>query len=161
GVTDPQTSTAGMLALMAISDTNDDGEIDETERQGLFGLKQLATVMDSTLQIFDGIRTAAQKSDTAALKYVSAFPALERDVLTYNTGHPKIPLVALYPTDGIAEADNPYLVLNAKWSTTPRQKVANAFLQFLRTPQEKAEFQSDGYRDSNRLPGKDLNPNNG
>jgi Ca-activated chloride channel family protein len=159
GLPDPQKSTAGLLALMAISDTNDDGEVSDDERATLFGLKKIIKVRtDSTLQILSGIKAAADRDADAGLKYVSAFPALERDVLEYNLAHPKVPLVAIYPEDGSAEADNPYLVLNAPWVTPQAQEVATVFLAQLRKPELKAKFLADGYRDTNRLPGKDLVP---
>jgi Ca-activated chloride channel family protein len=162
GLTDPQKSTAGLLALMAISDTNDDGEVDDTERATLFGLKKIIKVRtDSTQQILSGIKAAADRDADSGLKYVSAFPALERDVLEYNLGHPKVPLVAIYPEDGSAEADNPYLVLNAPWVTPQAQDVATSFLAALRSPSQKVKFLADGFRDANRAPGKDLVPANG
>jgi Ca-activated chloride channel family protein len=162
GLTDPQKSTAGLLALMAISDTDDNGEVSAEERATLFGLKKIIKVRtDSTLQILSGIRTAADRDEEAGLKYVSAFPALERDVLEYNLSRPKIPLVAIYPQDGSAEADTPYLVLSAPWVSPTAQGVAAAFLATLRAPEQKSKFLANGFRDANRAPGKDLVPANG
>jgi Ca-activated chloride channel family protein len=72
-----------------------------------------------------------------------------------------VPLVAIYPQDGSAEADNPYLVLNAPWVTPQAQQVATAFLAQLRSPEQKTKFLADGFRDTNRQPGRDLVPANG
>jgi Ca-activated chloride channel family protein len=74
--------------------------------------------------------------------------------------HPVIPLVAIYPQDGTAEADFPYLVLNAPWSDPQRQQVATVFLHYLRGTGKQA-FLDAGLRDSNRVPGKELVSANG
>jgi Ca-activated chloride channel family protein len=155
GLSNPQDSTPGLLALMAISDSNDDGEVSESEQAMLLNLKKVVTLTaSSTTDIFNGLRQAGAQG----LTYVSAFPALEQDVLAYNLVHPSVPLEAIYPSDGTAEADFPYLVLNAPWANIRHQAVANAFLQYARGSQGRARFLADGLRDSNRLPGPDLSP---
>jgi Ca-activated chloride channel homolog len=162
GLSDPQGSTPGLLALMAISDTNDDGEVTPDEQAKLLDLKKVIAVKaESTDDIITGLRAAVDKGQTNGLTYVSAFPALEQDVLAYNLSQPKLPLVAIYPQDGIAEADFPYLVLQANWSTPTRKAVAQAFEAYARGPQGKAAFQAAGFRDSNRLPGPTMTPANG
>jgi Ca-activated chloride channel family protein len=162
GLSDPQDSTAGLLALMAISDSNDDGEVTPAEQGKLLDLKKVIAVKaQSTDDILTGLRAAMDKSLTSGLTYVSAFPALEQDVLAYNLSQPKLPLVAVYPQDGIAEADFPYLVLNAGWSTSSRKAVAAAFESYARGPQGKSAFMTAGFRDSNRLPGPTMTPANG
>ena len=141
---------------MALSDTDDNGEISENEQETLLGLKRVVSLITgSTAEIFDGLRQAA------APTYVSAFPALEQDVLSYNLGTPKVPLVAVYPQDGTAEADFPYLILNAPWSTPAGQAAAGAFLSYARGAQGKAAFLAAGFRDGNRAPGPSLTAVNG
>jgi len=162
GLSDPQDSTPGLLALMAISDTDDDGEVSPAEQGALLDLKKVIAVKTtSTDDILTGIRAATDKGTTSGLTYVSAFPALEQDVLAYNLAQPKLPLVAIYPQDGIAEADFPYLVLNADWSNQSRKDVANAFGRYVRGAAGKAAFQAAGFRDSNRLPGPTMTAANG
>lgn len=162
GLSDPQASTAGLLALMAISDTDDDGEVSPAEQDALLGLRKVIAVKTtSTEEIFDGFRDASEADSAKALTYVSAFPALEQDVLTYNLAGPKVPLVAIYPQDGTAEADFPYLILNAKWSNAKHEDVASAFLKYARGTAGKAAFQAAGFRDGNRLPGPTMTAANG
>jgi len=164
GLSDPQASTAGLLALMAISDTDDNGEVSPEEQATLLGLKKVVThKAATTADIFNGLRGVAETDPTKALTYVSAFPALEQDVLTYNLAQPKIPLVAVYPQDGTAEADFPYLIFTdqAAWADAKRQEVAGAFLRFARGPEGRAAFQEAGFRDGNRSPGPALTPANG
>jgi Ca-activated chloride channel homolog len=162
GLSDPQSSTAGLLALMAISDTDDNGEVTEDEQATLLSLKKVVSLKTgATAEIFDGIRDAASQDPTKAVSYVSAFPALEQDVLTYNLGHPRVPLVAIYPEDGTAEADFPYLTLNATWALPQRQEVAATFLRYVRGPQGRSAFLQEGFRDGNRTPGPELTAANG
>lgn len=162
GLSDPQVSTAGLLALMAISDTNDDGEVSNEERATLLNLKNVISLTSKTTsEIFGGLRNAATGDQTAGLTYVSAFPALEQDVLGYNLEQPSVPLVAVYPQDGMAEADFPFLVLNAAWKDPQRQAVAAAFMTYARGTDGKAAFLEAGFRDSNRAPGPALKPTNG
>jgi len=162
GLADPQVSTAGLLALLAISDTDDDGEVSDKEQETLLDLKRVIKLkVDNTNEILNGLKSAGAQDPAAAFKYVSAFPALEQDVLTYNLARPRVPLVAIYPTDGIAEADFPFLVLEGSWKDLQRQDVASAFMRYIRGPLGKTAFQDAGFRDGNRVAGRDLTPANG
>nr|BFE58709.1 hypothetical protein GCM10020063_032350 [Dactylosporangium thailandense] len=155
GMTDPLQSTAGLLALMAILDGNDDGEVTAEEQATLAKLKsERAVYTDTTAQLLDELSKADH--DGAALRYVSAFPALEQDVLTYNKANPHTPLVAVYPSNGSADADNPYLILEAPWSSKDKQDTAKAFLAYARGPDGRKVFQDAGFRDPNRAAGPAL-----
>jgi Ca-activated chloride channel family protein len=162
GMTDPGLSTPGLLALSAIIDRNDDQDVDETERQGLLKLKTVLEVKaDDTADIMNEFdQKGGGQGGEAGLSYVSAFPALEQEVLAHNKAHPDSPLVAIYPKSNI-EADNPYLVLsNAEWVQPAKQAAARAFLRYVRTD-GRGVFQAAGYRDANRKPGTDFTQNNG
>jgi Ca-activated chloride channel family protein len=162
GLSDPQQSTAGLLALMAISDIDDSGDVSEAEQTALLELKKVVSVTtDSTSDIFTGLQQKAAESPAGPLEYVSAFPALEQDVLTYNLTKPTVPLQAVYPKDGTAEADFPYLILNAAWAQVKRQEAAAAFLTYVRSPAGRAAFQEAGLRDPNRAPSPDMTTANG
>ncbi|GAA2636815.1 substrate-binding and VWA domain-containing protein [Dactylosporangium fulvum] len=160
GMSDPLQSTAGLLALMAILDGNDDGEVTPDEQATLAKLKQERAVYTSTTsQLLDGLGQADRQSADAAMRYVSAFPALEQDVLTYNRADPKVPLVAVYPSNGSADADNPYLILDAPWAQKDRQDTATSFLAFARGPEGRKVFLDAGFRDPNRVGGEPLSGN--
>jgi Ca-activated chloride channel family protein len=162
GMTDPLKSTAGLLALMAVLDGDDDGEVTPEEQNAVLKLKQVRTVYtEGTDQIFTELTKKDAESQDAALQYLSAFPALEQDVLTYNENNPKVPLVAIYPTNGSGDADYPYLALDASWANKDRQAVAKAFLTYLRGPEGRKAFLGQGFRDPNRAPGKGLTEING
>jgi Ca-activated chloride channel family protein len=154
GMSDPLQSTAGLLALMAILDGNDDGEVTADEQATLAKLKQeRAVYTDTTAQLLDGLAAADRQGAEQGLQYVSAFPALEHDVLTYNKTNPKTQLVAVYPSNGSADADNPYLILEAPWAQKDRQDVAKAFLAYVRGADGRKAFQDAGFRDPNRVAG--------
>lgn len=175
---DPSQSTAALNALLAVADTNDDGQITATERQAVStlwndsdqGLYQSQSTPDAIIQQLI-TKTQSDASTQQILQYVSAFPALEQDVASYNSDDaPNVKLAAVYPTDGAAAADFPYLVLNwsqaklspkAAQAQQQRDQVANAFLSYLRTASARAQFLSNGYRDANSRGGADLTPDNG
>src|SRR5690606_36313972 len=93
-----------------------------------------------------------------ALAYVSAFPALEQQVLAYNKTNPQVPLAAVYPANGNIEADYPYLVLNGEWVIDRKREVAAMFLDHLRSPGPQQRLREAGFRGTNREPGEDFNP---
>jgi Ca-activated chloride channel family protein len=162
GMTDPLKSTSGLLALMAMLDNDDDGEVSATEQAGVQQLKRLKAVYtDGTGQIFAALHQADAQGTDQALAYLSAFPALEQEVLAYNQTNPRVPLVAVYPTNGSGDADHPYLILNAPWVTKQHQDVAKSFLAFLRGPEGRRTFLAGGFRDSNRAAGAALTEVNG
>jgi Ca-activated chloride channel family protein len=154
-MSDPYHSTAGLLALMAMLDQNDDGEVTDTEQATLRTIKSSVkdyTANSDTSQILGALRTKDNAGPDAVMNYVSAFPALEQDVVSYNQASPKEPLVALYPGDGSADADNPYLILTgAKWTNPDHQAVARKFLEYVRGPEGRKAFLEEGYRDANRV----------
>ncbi|NUR28909.1 MAG: VWA domain-containing protein, partial [Catenulispora sp.] len=161
GMTDPGLSTPGLLALSAIIDRNDDQDIDQTERNGLLKLRTVLDVKaDDTEQIMDQFDQQGGSGGDGGLSYISAFPALEQEVIEHNKAHPTSPLVAIYPKSNI-EADNPYLVLTgASWADPKREAVARAFLTYVRSA-GKSIFTDAGYRDTNRKPGPDFTEANG
>src|SRR5215216_5209893 len=92
----------------------------------------MAVYTARTEEILNEYARQSDQGTAAGLKYVSAFPALEQDVLGHNLRHSKAPLVAIYPDNSI-EADHPFLVLqNAPWTRPEAQKVATDFMNFVR-----------------------------
>jgi Ca-activated chloride channel family protein len=161
GMTDPLKSTAGLLALMAIQDVDDDGEVTDAELAGVLKLKQVRAVyLPGTEQIFKDLATADAQGQDAALRYLSAFPAIEQDVLAYNQTSPKVPLAAIYPSNGSGDADYPYLILNGPTANRQHQDAAHAFLSYARGTGRQT-FMAAGFRDPNRVGGKGLTETNG
>ncbi len=162
GMTNPVTSTAGLHALTGIADTNDDGRITDTERQTMMGLsRSMHVYADDPAKIIGDLTKRDADGEGKVLTYLSGFPMLEHDVRAYNDTNPRVPLAAVYPTDGTSDADYPYLTLDAPWSTPTHKKVAKAFLDFLRGPEGRKTFLDNFYRDSNRHGGKSLTRSHG
>jgi Ca-activated chloride channel homolog len=157
-MTNPETSTAGMLTLMSVADSNNDGSVvlsgDGSERPNIINLAKLLNknaIVGDTSDVLTGLASADTQSAQAATAYVSAFPALEQDVIKYNETDPKEPLVAVYPTSGSFDADNPYLILNhPSWSRPANVVAAQAFEAYVRSPEARTMFLNAGFRDADR-----------
>ncbi|MEV0647344.1 substrate-binding and VWA domain-containing protein [Phytomonospora sp. NPDC050363] len=162
GMSNPLKSTASLLALLAMIDANGDTDITQEELDAVVLLKN---TMD-TYEPDDAtaLMTKMGEADAAggALAHLSAFPALERDVLMYNSRNPKEPLAAVYPSDGAPEADNPFLVIqNAPWVSAVKQDAATQFRDFVRDKEGREVLLADGFRDSNGNGGPSVSVDNG
>lgn len=161
GMSDPAKSTAGLLALVTLTTPDNQTEPSPEGQAALMKLKEIkAGYAPSTDDLFNDLSKADSQDAATALAYLSAFPALEADVLAYNLRTPRMPLAAMYPM-GARDADNPYLVLRAPWSDPTKQRVAEDFLKYLRTPQAREAFRDAGFRDAKRAGGDDLTEENG
>ena len=151
GMTSPVTSTSGLHALTAIADTNDDGRITDAERKVLSSLsKTMQVYADDPATILGELTKRDVGGEKKVLPYLSAFPMLEHEVREYNDTNPRVPIAAVYPTDGSADADYPYLTLDAPWSKSTERRAAAQFLEFLRGPEGRQAFLDNFYRDPNR-----------
>jgi Ca-activated chloride channel family protein len=149
GMDDPTRSTAGLLGLIPLSDSNGDNRVELDDAKGLlvFSRAVAERATDSNVY-FDKLRKA--QNQIAALRTVSAFPALERDVVSYNAEHRAVQLVPIYPAEGTTFADYPYTVLNAPWVDSFRKNVAAQFLKFLRTRSAERSYGDVGFRTPSR-----------
>ncbi len=104
------------------------------------------------------------RADTrgTALTYASAVAIEEKSVIDYNAGNPdgvidpgeeprppKVPLVAIYPSEGTLFSDNPFFILNADWVTPEEQTAATAFETFVQRPENQTKVLSFGFRPGN------------
>lgn len=165
GMSNPARDTAGLLALSAILDADESGDTSSAELDNAFRLQRLLDpdlYFETTEELLGSLATVDSKGADAALQHVSAFPALEQDVLEYNQGNPQVPLAAVYPANGNIEADHPYLVLNADWLTDGKRAVAQAFLEFVRSEQPQQALREAGFRGTrNREAGAAITEQNG
>src|SRR4051812_17313939 len=97
-----------------------------------------------------------------SLTYVSAVAIEEKSVIDYNQGNPdgildpgevprkpKVPLVAIYPKEGTLFSDNPFIVVDAPWSTARQKAGARAFERFIRQPTNQRQVLASGFRPGN------------
>ncbi len=97
-----------------------------------------------------------------SLTYASAVAVEEKSVIDYNLGNPdgvlqagetarvpRVPLVAIYPSEGTLFSDSPFIVLNTEW-VTPEQKVAaRAFEEYVQRPENQTKVLEFGFRPNN------------
>jgi Ca-activated chloride channel family protein len=158
-MSDPTRSTAALLALSAVVDADMDGEVSRDEAGDVARLARLTRpdpYYETTEQILADLTEAAREDSGQALRVVSAFPALEQDVLLHNRINTEAPLSAVYPVDVSIEADHPYLVLNAPWVGDLHRAAAAAFLDYVRGPQGQAALREAGLRGPNGEAGADF-----
>ena len=127
---------------------------------------------DTTLTFLANLRRATDdgagsppdtaKANQAAMNYISAVAVEEDAVVAYNNGwpcggvgvtstdancgqraKPTTPLRSFYPTDGTMYSDHPYIELPMDPS---KKTVADAFLDWIHSPENLVMFAGDGYR---------------
>ena len=97
-----------------------------------------------------------------ALTYASAVAVEEKSVVDYNAGNPdgvlaqgeeprppRTPLVAIYPSEGTLYSDNPFYVLDAEWVTDAQRAGAEAFADYVQTPENQERVLESGFRPGN------------
>jgi Ca-activated chloride channel family protein len=139
GMSDPARSTAALHTLLAVADGNRDGAVTQAEVTNELVLERSVGLYGTDAQLVD--RTG-----------VSAFPATEQAILAHNAGGELNQLVPAYPTDGVAEADHPFLLLHGSWVTAQKRQVAQAFADFARGPAGRAGYGRAGFRGPDRSP---------
>ena len=97
-----------------------------------------------------------------SLTYASAVAVEEKSVIDYNLGNPdgelatgevlrvpRVPLVAIYPSEGTLYSDNPFIILDAPWVTPEQKAAAKLFEQFVQLPENQAKVLQFGFRPNN------------
>ncbi len=97
-----------------------------------------------------------------SLTYVSAVAVEEKSVIDYNKGNPdgvlspgeeprepRVPLVAIYPTEGTLYSDNPFIVLDASWVTEQEKEAARKFEAYVKAPDAQERVLEFGFRPGN------------
>lgn len=149
GLSDPVTSTAGLVTVLTILDPDNDGAMANDELVGGLSFAQLIGASDEDT---DGLlrRYANGDSTTAPGRLPAAVPVLERDLGEYAAGSPNVDLVPIYLREGTTFADYPYTVLRAPWVDGDRQRLAADFLDYLRTGPAQKAYARAGFRDPSR-----------
>ncbi len=156
GISDPATSTAGLLALSSIIDADDNSEVDPEEFKRVYAFQQrIAVYKPTSEELF--AEYVSGKGET-----LTAFPAFEQDIIKHNEANASLPLVAVYPTNATTEADYPFLQLaSAPWTDAKRQGAAENFLLFVKGDAGRSAVLAEGFRDSNRMAGSQVTPAKG
>lgn len=144
---DPLRDAASLTAMVGLSNwaVRDAETVDDVRRSLLGAHSALASLDADPKEVFAPLRDTT-KSPAEALQGAALVPTTEREVRVFNASSPRIPLVALYPTDGIYPNEVPLIAVDAKW-VTPQQKAAlDRFAVFLVTGEATREFAAAGWR---------------
>jgi Ca-activated chloride channel family protein len=167
GKTNPNTSTTGLNVLLMQNYTAAGKTKELTEADVAAGAqfsKELESCVihygDTTGNVLDRVYKRDQNSQ--GLNYVSAIAVEETSVINYNLGNPtsrvvkadeqltkpKERLVAIYPSEGSLESDNPIVALGAPadWVTPEQRTAAEAFAKFVQTPAAQSVLGDFGFR---------------
>ncbi len=169
GKTNPNFSTSGLSALIAqtyaataktsglsTEDLNDPKVVAFSR-----GIESSVVHYGDITMTFLNSWFRADRRD-AALTYASAVAIEEKSLIDYNLGNPdgvldpgeqarppKIPLVAIYPSEGTLYSDNPFYVLNAPWVDDQEKQAAAKFEEFLQQPANQSKVLESGFRPGN------------
>jgi len=181
GKTNPNLSTSGLNALVGtyFAATGVTGDLTVARLNDPVVIDFVKGVEASVVHYGDISLTFLQnlqKADDrgAALSYVSAIAIEEKSVWDYNHGNPsgnpsdlgkhpnpRVPLVAIYPSEGTLAADHPFVPLNAPWVDSAHREAAQQFLAFTQSAGQQQRFLSAGFRDYQGKPGAELTVANG
>jgi Ca-activated chloride channel homolog len=97
-----------------------------------------------------------------SLTYASAVAIEEKSLIDYNRGDPdgvlapgevpripRVPLVAIYPSEGTLFSDNPFIILETEWVTPEQQAAAKLFETFVQRPENQQQVLEFGFRPNN------------
>ena len=162
--TNPNSSTTGLLTLLmqayaASGKTQDLTAADVAAAQEFSRVFESGAIHygDTTGKV---LLNLADKASGSGSNYVSAIALEEASLYNYNLGNPDShtvqpgerltppseKLVAIYPSGGSMWSDNPAVVLGADWVTPEQRTAAEAFVQFLHTPEAQQELPKYGFR---------------
>ncbi|NLV55467.1 MAG: VWA domain-containing protein [Acidimicrobiales bacterium] len=169
GKTNPNFSTSGLSALIAQTYASA-GKTEGLSSEDLASAAVIDAARavesavvhygDTTLTFLNNWYRTDQRG--TSLTYVSAAAVEEKSVIDYNRGNPdgnldpgerpeapEIPLVAIYPEEGSIYSDNPYIILDAEWVTDDERDAAEAFEDFVQTPENQRKVLEYGFRPGN------------
>jgi Ca-activated chloride channel homolog len=141
GMSDPTTSTAALHTLLAIADANGNGAVEASEIPNELALER-------SVGLYAPGRQLAERAGGKGP--VSAFPATEQQVLQHDAGGEVGQLVPVYPADGVADADHPFLPLHGSWVPATQRQITQAFADYVLGDAGRAAYGRAGFRDRAR-----------
>lgn len=169
GKTNPNYSTSGLSALIAqtYAATGKSGGLSAEDLANpavvQYGTDIESSVVhygDITMTFLNNWFRADRRGNS--LTYASAVAVEEKSLIDYNNGNPdgilaqgevpkkpRIPLVAIYPTEGTLYSDNPFFVLDADWVSADQRAAAEKFQAFVQEPENQEKVLEYGFRPGN------------
>ncbi|MEZ5320695.1 MAG: extracellular solute-binding protein [Microthrixaceae bacterium] len=166
GKTNPNFSTSGLSALIAQTYAAANKQTDLTaEDLGNPAVADFSRRIESAVVHYGDITMTflnnwfkADRRGTS-LTYASAVAVEEKSVIDYNSGNPdgvlspgerprppKVPLTAIYPSEGTLYSDSPFYILDADWVSPTERKGAALFADFVSTPDVQRRVLRYGFR---------------
>lgn len=147
GWPDPLTDAASLSAMVSLTDAvvPASDTADATRRSLLQAQGALATVQADTQEALAPLRDAS-KPLAEVLASASLLPMTEQEVRSFNASSPQVPLVALYPTDGVYPSEVPLITVRAAWVTPEQQAALDRFSVFLVSGQASGQLAAAGWR---------------
>jgi Ca-activated chloride channel family protein len=177
GKTNPEVSTSGLHATIALHAASAGGRLDDIEQlaggrvaQEMHDVEQaISDTGPDTVTMLCQIRDRAESAPWAVF-------VEEKSVIDYNLGlrlgdapacrglpptRPAERLVALYPREGTLFSDNPLIIPGAPWVTAAKRAAAQEFVNYLRSGPSQERFRAAGFRDQQGGTGDAIQPANG
>lgn len=144
---DPLKDAASLTAMVSLSNWATYGAetVDDVRRGLLETHSGISNLHADPEKVFAPLRDASKPADQA-LKAAALVPTSEQQVTAFNATSPRIPLVALYPTDGIYPNEVPLITLNAPWVTAQQEAALDRFAVFLTSGEAMRDFAAAGWR---------------
>ncbi|HVL99835.1 MAG TPA: extracellular solute-binding protein [Egibacteraceae bacterium] len=169
GKTNPNYSTSGLSALIAqyyaATGKVRDLTTEDLARPEVVAFSEgvesaVVHYGDTTLTFLNNL--ARNDARGTALTYASAVAVEEVSIVNYNRGNPdgvlepgeqlvppRVPLVAVYPTEGTLFSDNPFIILDAEWVSDEQRAAAERFEEYVMRPENQARVLEFGFRPGN------------
>ncbi len=151
--TDPRVDAPGLEALMGMYRASAGDQAENAD------LQQNLIQLQSSLESVAVDQAAAQRplSNDAftvdnAMSEAVVFPSTEQAVIAFNRSKPQIPLAAVYPTEGLAPAQIPYLDIFDPAKENPQAANSAAFLDFLMGEKGRKPLAAAGFRSLGATP---------
>jgi Ca-activated chloride channel homolog len=169
GKTNPNFSTSGLSATIAqfyaatakrSNLTTEDLAKPEVQQFGKDVENSVVHYGDITMTFLNNWFRADARG--TSLTYASAVAVEEKSVIDYNAGNPdgildagevprkpRVPLVAIYPTEGTLFSDHPLFILNADWVNADQKVGAKLFSDYTQLPDNQRKVLTFGFRPGN------------
>jgi Ca-activated chloride channel family protein len=144
---DPLQDAASLTAMMSLSEwaTRDAETVDDVRRSLLEVHAGLTTLHADPKTVFAPLQDSS-KSVAEALRDAVLVPTTEHEVTAFNAASPRIPLAALYPTDGVYPNEVPLITVGASWVSPQQRAALDRFAVWLVTGEATQQFAAAGWR---------------
>ncbi len=144
---DPLRTAVALEATVSLTErvVADTESVDDV-RRALLGAHSAMAGLDANPARDLAPLKAEAKGPGAALQNAPLVPMTEQEVIAFNDSRPKIPLAAMYPSDGVDPVQVPLITVRAPWVDDAQRAALDRFAEFLVTGQAARAFAQAGWR---------------